>query len=330
MMIRTSSFASSSSTRHRFGFAILACLLFSGVQAPASDVQSASSFQDCQQCPEMIEIAPGSFLMGSDSQEIEREGVSEIISAWERPQRVVTIEAPFAISVGDVTRKQFAAFIYETKHNTGDRCFIYQYETNDWGYRQGLNWSNPGFQQGDEEPVVCVNWYDAKMYVEWLARKTGKPYRLLTEAEWEYAARAGAETTRPWGNSRESICEYANVTDLTRRELHTLVEQSPNKMFQCRDGYIYTAPNDAFPDNAYGVKGLLGNVWSWTEDCFHDSYVGAPSDGSAWVDGGDCSFRIIKGGSWGSNPSDVRPAQRGRDPDIYRANYIGFRVAIGL
>ncbi len=276
----------------------------------------------------MITVPAGSFLRGSDDQEIEREGASAIVAAWERPRHQVIIQDPFAMSVGDVSKVEFAAFIEATGHNTGDECFIYHFETNQWGYQVGLNWKNPGFMQEDNEPVVCVNWYDAKMYAEWLARKTNKPYRLISEAEWEYAARAGTETTRPWGNSQENICDYANVTDLTRGDLHTRVDRSPNKMFQCHDGYVYTAPNDAFRANAFGVRGLLGNVWSWTEDCFHDSYVGAPTDGSAWMDGGNCGFHVIKGGSWGSNPSDVRPAQRGRDPDIYRANYIGFRVAL--
>src|SRR5262249_46599041 len=154
---------------------------------------------------------------------------------------------------------------------------------------------------------VCVSFEDAQRYVQWLSRKTGKLYRLPTEAEWEYAARAGTTTARFWGDGRERACDFANVADFTGAETLNWNKGNQDQVFQCRDGYANTAPVGSFRPNAFGLYDMLGNVFQWTEDCYHNSYDAAPSDGSAWTTG-ECKYRVLRGGSWNVSPRSVRSA----------------------
>jgi formylglycine-generating enzyme required for sulfatase activity len=165
-----------------------------------------------------------------------------------------------------------------------------------------------------------VSFEDAQKYVQWLSQKSGKIYRLPTEAEWEYAARAGTTTARFWGDGRDPACGFANVADLTAADA---LNWSQGDAFQCRDGFVHTAPVGSFRPNAFGLYDMLGNVWQWTEDCFHQNYSGAPSNGSAWVSD-ECKFRVHRGGSWSS--LNVRSAERDSLPAGERNNLIGFRV----
>ena len=167
--------------------------------------------------------------------------------------------------------------------------------------------------------MVCVNWHDAKAYAKWLSGKTGQDYRLLSESEWEYVARAGTETVRYWGHdwNNEQGCTYANVAD---RENNVSVH------FKCDDGFKFTAPVGHYQANGFGLYDVLGNVWEWGEDCWNDTYRNAPMDGSANT-AGDCSHRVDRGGSWFDNPRNVRSAIRGRLDTGLRAGYLGFRVA---
>jgi len=306
------------------------------VQAPATPVQPSSSslgplslereqalkpkdsFKECDKCPEMMVVPAGSFTMGSPNNEKER-------NADEGPQHLVTIRKPFAVGKFEVTVDQFAAFVAETSYDYGSECNVL--EGGRWGVKQGRSWRYPGFPQIQSEPAICLNWNDAKAYVDWLARETGKTYRLLSEAEWEYAARAqtepGAYPRYPFGNSEKDLCQYANWGDqATQRNIPGAAVTA-----SCDDHYAYTSPVGSFAANGFGLYDMEGNAWEWTEDCYHNSYEGAPSDGRPWISG-NCGHRVLRGGCWLDAPSSLRSAgPRDRDVIDWRASVRGFRVA---
>ena len=171
----------------------------------------------------------------------------------------------------------------------------------------------PGFSQGKRHPVVCVNWNDAKAYVRWLSRETGEDYRLLSESEWEYVARAG--TTGPFHTGATISTKQANYDGN-----HTYGSGRKGRYRK------KTTPVGKFPANAFNLHDVHGNVWEWVEDCWNGSYEGAPEDGSAW-ESGDCSRRVLRGGSWFFTPRDLRSAHRGWGTTDYRSSRAGFRIA---
>jgi len=231
----------------------------------------------------------------------------------------VRISRPFAVGKFHVTRDQFAAFVSETQYQASTTCFK-------WGTRDG-SWRDPGFEQDGAHPVVCVSWDDAKAYADWVAKKTGKPYRLLSEAEFEYAARgrrSPGSYPRFWfGSDEKDVCRYGNSADRKARDSY-----APAKNWTvapCNDGYAYTSPVGSYEPNAFGLYDMAGNAWQWTADCFHDSYNGAPSDGSVWT-AGDCKGdRVVRGASWLNLPIYLRAADRYSQSAV--ANNIGFRLA---
>ena len=228
----------------------------------------------------------------------------------------------FALGKLEVTRVQFAAFVDASGYNAGSECFTF--EGGKYEKRSGRNWRNPGYSQGDNHPVVCVSWEDAKAYFAWLSRKTGKTYRLASEAEWEFAARAGTTTARYWGDNPDQACGYANVMDATGK---SQVSGVTWKVHNCDDGHAHTAGAGSFKPNAFGLYDMIGNAWEWTEDCWNGNYNGAPSDGSAWTTG-ECSVgRVLRGGSWSSSPRYARSAGRFRDGSAGRDYNFGFRLA---
>jgi formylglycine-generating enzyme required for sulfatase activity len=171
-------------------------------------------------------------------------------------------------------------------------------------------------------PAIDVSWNDAtQQYLPWLSRKAGKTYRLLTEAEWEYAARAGATARYHFGDNERDLCTFGNVADLTGKQKYTTWE-----FVNCRDGHIETAPVGSFRPNAFGLHDVHGNVWEWVQDCWNDNYDGAPSDGSARTTG-NCGHRVVRGGSWGHFPRYLRASGRKGDPVGVRWNDYGFRIA---
>jgi formylglycine-generating enzyme required for sulfatase activity len=184
-------------------------------------------------------------------------------------------------------------------------------------------WHSPGFPQTGRDPVVCVGWDDAKAYVAWLSVRTGQVYRLPTEAEWEYAARAGTTTARYFSADPAQVCHYTNVVDLDYSEQHP-GEIGANRA--CRDGYVFTSPVGRFPPNPYGLYDMLGDVMDWTEDCWNPGYRGAPTDGAAWLTG-DCSRHVVHGGSWDAGLMVVRSAMRRGILIAKRNTTFGFRVA---
>lgn len=316
-----------------FSICAAAALIFlSG--AKAADVKNAV-FSDCASiCPAMIRIDGGTFLMGlpdgeplSEDPNFEQRGRFEI----ERPQHSENVKS-FAIGRYDVTRGEFSAFIADSGYAIESRCEGSVIDTASESNRK--NWRAPGFPQTDRHPVVCVSWDDANAYTAWLSRKTGHAYRLPTEAEWEYAARAGTTTPRYWG--RDNACKYANVFDLSALRIYA----KPNKPapkpladdFHCDDGYARTSPVGVFRPNGFGLYDMLGNVQQWVADClgpYDADKKSAPIDKV-------CDHRVTRGGSWEWGPFGVRSASRGNHMTV-ESRYIlirftgtGFRVARDL
>jgi formylglycine-generating enzyme required for sulfatase activity len=283
--------------------------------AQTTDGPAAQTFKDCDDCPEMVPVPAGRFTMGSPGSEAGR-------NRHEGPTHEVVIPAPFAVSKYEVTRGQFARFVRETGRDTSGGCWILDSKATRWRVDSKRNWRDPGFPQTDEHPVVCVSWEDAKTYTQWLAEKTGEPYRLLSEAEWEYVARANSETARFWGDGEQQACEYANVADRQAKNNY-----SGWTSFDCDDGYTETAPVGTYKPNAFGLHDMLGNAWEWVEDCWNKSYAKAPNDGTAWLSG-DCKKRVLRGGSWSNDPNIVRSAFRNGVVRSNRKYFVnGFRVA---
>lgn len=274
--------------------------------------KAALILRDCPGCPEMVTIPAGSFDMGSPSSEDQRDNN-------EAPVHRVNV-ASFALGKTEITRGQFAVFVKETKYSMGGKCWMLvggKFEE-----RSG-DWSKPGYKQADRHPVACISWNDAQAYVNWLSNMTGKKYRLPTEAEWEYAARGDTSTSRYWGGNPAEACLFANVADKTAQA--KIQGATSWLLHDCSDGFAYTAPVGRFTGNAFGLKDMLGNLWEWTADSYHDNYDDAPLDGGAWQ--GDGEKRVLRGGSWNNSPRDVRAAIRNMNPPELRFSIFGFRVA---
>jgi formylglycine-generating enzyme required for sulfatase activity len=238
----------------------------------------------------------------------------------------VTIRKPFAVGRLHVTVDQFAAFVRETGYDASSKCLTF--ERGKVEERAGRSWRNPGFTQEESHPVVCVTWSDAKAYVDWVAKKTGKPYRLLSETEFEYAARGRTSPgmyPRFWfGNDEKELCQNGNGADQKARD--SIVERASGWTFApCNDGYTYTSPAGHYQPNAFGLYDMAGNAWQWTEDCYHDSYNGAPAGGSAWTASPCSDAHVIRGGSWINNPRYLRAALRLTLTG--EGSGVGFRVA---
>lgn len=272
--------------------------------------------QDCPECPELVAVPAGEFTMGSGPKEKMREPDEE-------PAHRVSIAAPFAVGKFEVTRAQYSVFVKETGREHKPGC----HSTRGGFFHKNpkATWQNPGFEQKNDEPVVCVSWEDAQAYVAWLSKKAVKQYRLLNEAEWEYVARAGSTGSRYWAEADSAaVCRYASVADTSMKSV------SPGaQMFSCSDGFALTAPVGRFPANPFGVHDMLGNVWEWVEDCWNEGYAGAPNLATPRL-AGSCSERVFRGGAWNSNPTTVRSAYRDRDSREERHDNLGIRVARSL
>ena len=284
--------------------------------APVAALRPA--FKDCDVCPEMVEIPEGFFQMGTPPNYANR-------NTNETPQHTVRFAAPFAVGRFEVTVEQFAAFVEATGYQPASRCAIFALDLDQW-VSKPASFRDPAFPVTGDHPATCVNWNDAKAYVAWLSEKTGKPYRLLSEAEWEYAARAGATTPFSFGDlDHRSPCDYAKLADASTRFTWRLETCSSNHGHGA-------APVGRHRPNAWGVHDMHGNVWEWVEDCRHGTYVNAPADGSAWLNGqgGDCTRRITRGGSWQNPLIALRAAHRTAFQTTSAAAHRGFRVARSL
>ena len=269
-------------------------------------------FRDCERCPWMVVLPPGSFRMGSD------DGVRT-----HQPVRDVRVQV-FALARYEVTVGEYASFVTGSAHVTGDGCYVTD-RTGRTVWDPRASWRAPGFEQFDEQPVVCVSWRDAHVYARWVSGESGESYRLASEAEWEYAARAGTEDVTSPGNDETTPCGYGNGADRTTRQF--LPEWRGNTA-DCRDDAVFAAPVGSYAPNAFGLFDMLGNAWEWTEDCWHDSYRGAPSDAAAWTSAANCRERVLRGGSWQDGPRRLHSAIRNRyDAGRRSLSSVGFRVA---
>ena len=302
---------------------ILAGALAASAMAQAPDKPArGTSFRDCANgCPEMVVVPQGTFTMGAPAGEEAREKWPEERRGHSAPQHLVTIRHKFAIAKFEVTRGEYAQFVAATNRPDPDSCVTLD-ASGTFIVAKG-NWRSPGFPQTGRDPVVCVSWDDAKAYVAWLSAKTGHAYRLPTEAEWEYTARAGTTTARYGSDHPAEVCRYTNLGDLDYSKQHpgdSAVNQA------CGDGYAFTSPVGSFPPNQFGLYDMLGNVLDWNEDCWNPTYSGAPTDGTAWLTG-DCSRRVTRGGSWDMDLIAARSAMRRALPTSRRNTTFGFRVA---
>jgi formylglycine-generating enzyme required for sulfatase activity len=270
----------------------------------------------------MAVVKQGKFAMGAPAGEEARENLPNELRGLSVPQHLIKIQHKFALGKFDVTREEYAQFVAETNRPDPDSCITINASGTGFTTTNG-NWHSPGFPQTGRDPVVCVSWDDAQAYVAWLSAKTGHAYRLPTEAEWEYAARAGTTTARYGSDNPAEFCRYTNVGDLDYSEQHP-GDSGVNRA--CRDGYAYTSPVGSFPPNQFGLYDILGNVMDWTEDCWNANYSGAPADGTAWHSG-DCGRRVVRGGSWDADLSVVRSAHRRGILTSKRVTSFGFRVA---
>jgi len=245
--------------------------------------------------PEFVQIPGGTFRMGSDDGE-----------SNEKPVHLVTVKS-FALGKYEVTRGEFRKFVEATSYKTDaekrDGC--YGWTGSEWKKDSSFNWKNVGFTQDDKHPVVCVSWNDAKAYVNWLSEQTGKDYRLPTEAQWEYACRAGSTGKYSFGDDANQLGNYGWYSSNSGNKTHPVGEKQPNK---------------------FGLYDMHGNVWEWLEDAYHRSYNGAPSDGSAWISG-NSNYHLLRGGSWGSDDNGLRCAYRNRFDTSFGSHLRGGRFS---
>ncbi len=295
------------------------------VPPPPAPAKPGDIMRDAPDLPEMVLIPAGSYLRGVPIAESQREGTNDDDA---RPIARVIIARPFWMGRYPVTRGEFAAFIDSTGHKMPNQAWTYEPDAKgEWSYarRDNRDWRNPGFEQTDRDPVVCVSHDDALAYIAWLNQRTGGGYRLPSEAEWEYAARAGTETTRYWGDGVEQAHLYANMADQSLRR-HLGPAAAGRSFIDSDDQYVFTSPVGSFRANGFGLHDMLGNVWEWCADMWHASYEGAPTDGSALADKGSTG-RVFRGGSWYGGARGVRAAFRGWGGPTYRGGDLGFRCA---
>ncbi len=357
----------------------------SGPDAPASVESGAApaplqGFKDCSDCPEMVVISAGSFMMGANEhdamaiyptnawglspQQAKRQAKQAVgkfpVATDELPRHQVTIGYSFAIGRFEITVDQFDAFVQATDWKLPDRCFTYESDpaigarpdvhgeaaTKAWGARYtaqyatrpGRTYTNPGFAVTGSYPAVCISYSDIDAYLQWLSAKTGRHYRLPSESEWEYAARAGTQTAYSFGDDVLQLCAHANFSDASAPMGQGYVG--------CSDGSPATAsPVGTYKPNPWGLYDMHGNVTEPVADCVNTNYEGAPNDGSAWRTG-DCSDHVKRGYDFESIYYDVRSASRclasaGPQPDSSQgdappaapdggSNLLGLRVAVSL
>ena len=274
--------------------------------------------------PAMVSIKGGLFRMGSRTSETRRDS--------DEAQHDMSVK-DFELGQTEVTVGEFQRFVDATGYrtdaekNAGDKegCYIAYREGSEWkfGYRAGYSWKTPPFKQSDDHPVVCVSWNDAQAYVKWLSQQTGQTYRLPTEAEWEYAARAGTTTVRYWGDDPDQTCQYANVYDQSSKRANGFGWEAHS----CDDGWVQTAPVGRFKPNGWKLYDMLGNVWEWTCSAYAKDYDGSEVK---CTDIDTFGPLAVRGGGWDDLPVWVRSASRLRLVPTDRNLYLGFRLARSL
>ncbi len=259
-------------------FFLIAAVAAVGCALLVGQLRPGTKFRDCDECPAMIVVPPGSFTMGDST------------FRQSHPEHRVTIGSRFAVSKDMITRAEYEEFLRET------------------GYSADPSWREGKFQQRGSLPAIYVNWQDAQAYVKWLSTKSKHRYRLLSEAEYEYAERSGAGTAYWWGDDPSVICSYVTTSECN-----------------------YGGPTDvgSHRPNGFGLDDMTGNEFEWVQDCYHWSYDGAPDDGAVW-NGGECRVRTMRGCSWFVDSAHMRAGYRNYSDSSNRSEVIGFRVARNL
>ncbi|HEY3698905.1 MAG TPA: SUMF1/EgtB/PvdO family nonheme iron enzyme [Spongiibacteraceae bacterium] len=275
----------------------------SAPRQPSVDVQSYTG--------PIVTIPAGTFQMGGV------DGPSN-----EKPQHSVSIHA-YKLAQYEVTVEQFTQFIDETGYDAGNRCVEL---TASGGKLVSGSFRSPGFLQEKHFPAVCISWEDAQAYVIWLSKKTGLHFRLPSEAEWEYAARAGSSTNFVYGDDPSQVCKYANGLDAVGSAMLTREFGKNCTALSCADNAEYTTTVGRYLPNAFGLYDMYGNAWEWVQDCYHASFDGAPAEGVSWVVD-QCEKHVERGGSWNSSAAGLRTTYRDGDTSGYRSANGGFRLA---
>ena len=277
--------------------------------------------------PGMVHITGGQFRMGCSSGD-------RLCDKYEKPAHDVVVAA-FGMSRTEITVGQFRSFIDSTGHVTDaeknsagfEGCYVWtenggiSRSNASWKWQKGKSWRNPGYAQNGKYPATCVSWNDASAYAKWLGSVTGKHYRLPTEAEWEYAARAGHASRYDFGDDAKKLCRYANGADKT---------PSPNGSnwsgrLKCTDEHWFSAPVATFQANALGLHDMQGNVWEWVEDTWSPGYQNTPTDGRAHLTG-QAEQRVLRGGAWDGGEKMLRVTNRSKGKAGSRAAMTGFRL----
>jgi formylglycine-generating enzyme required for sulfatase activity len=284
-----------------------------GSRAVAVGQIAGPIFKDCDICPEMVELPAGEFVMGSPQDERGREQT-------EGPQRRVVIAKRIALGRFEVTVDQLAAFVTATGFTVGNECDALAPNTASLGPRD-RSFGPPGFEFTGSHPAVCINWHEAQAYVTWLGRRTGKAYRLPSEAEWEYAARAGTSTSYSFGSDETQLCDYGRFADLASH-WHD----------GCRSATTTHGPIQVgtLKPNGWGLFDMHGNVWEWAVDCWAPDAREIPTDGSPFTRPGYCEVGVIRGGGWPTGYARLRSAQRMPWPVTSHYYALGLRAALSL
>ncbi|MCC2962824.1 formylglycine-generating enzyme family protein [Massilia sp. IC2-278] len=299
-------------------YVILSLLILAGLEAPSA------AAQDKVIAPSMVTIKGGEFMMGSLANPKDPDFP---ISEPMHPVRITS----FRLSRYETTVGQFRQFVEATGYQATGDCW--KLAANDWGMEVGkTGWDAPVNAPTDYHPVLCVSWNDAQAYLAWLSKQTGKHYRLPSEAEWEYAARAGGKGRYPFGDDPAALCKYGNVFDRSGKAAIARLTGKTREEIHCDDGAELTTVVGMYAPNAFGLHDMLGNVGEFVEDCQHLNYEGAPGDGSAWTNACPAwhgsAMVIHRGGSYNNAAVGVSPTYRGHAGKDNRSSVgEGFRIA---
>ncbi len=275
--------------------------------------QPGKTFKDCDVCPEMTVIPTGSARIGATpgDQDVQED---------EGPAFVRKVSSPLAFGTYEVTNAEYASFVLETNHQTKRLCRTM--ENGRWAFRQGRWWGSPGYSTDPRHPVVCLDWADVVAYLTWLREKTNQPYRLPTEVEWEYAARAGSKTRFWFGDDVDYslLCKFGNTHASQPRSSQN------GSAAACFDGFDETAPVGQFPPNPFGLHDMDGNVTEWTTDCYIKDDPYNPKTIVERDEAAPCTRRTLRGASWYYTGPYARTANRGTHRFFTQNADVGFRV----
>ena len=308
-------------------FALLAQRLSSSLPRPVAEREFRDPLKSGGEGPAMVVLPTGSFSMGSPSGEEGRRDNEGPVRTVNMSQRIAM--GRYEVTVGEFRRfVKASGYLTEAESNTdgAQGCHTREFMDSDrdgWDWTPGRYWDNLEYTVEEEQPVVCVSWNDARRYIQWLNEETGGGYRLPSESEWEYAVRARSVSRYHFGDDESELCRYGNVADTTRLPIWT-------NPANCSDGAVYPTAVGSYWPNDFGLYDMHGNVYEWVADCWHENYEGAPTDGSAWTNGCASNWAVVRGGSWGTSPRNLRSAYRGRGSPSARDSSLGFRLVQDL